>query len=305
MKKIKLGKTGIEVPAVAVGCMRMSELSVSQAEVFVQEAIEMGANYFDHADIYSGGKCEEIFGTILQNNPEMREKIFVQSKCGIGSGMYDNSKEHILESVDNILKRLHTDYLDALLIHRPDALMEPEEIAEAYDILKQAGKVRSFGVSNFKPMQMELISKYMGQEIQVNQMQLSITESNMIRQGMEVNTNEEGAVDKDGSVLDYCRLHDITIQTWSPFQYGFFEGIFIGSPKFPELNKVLEEIAGKYEVSPTTIAAAWILRHPANMQILAGTTKTARLKEICEASHVYLTRKEWYQIYLAGGHILP
>ena len=238
--------------------------------------------------------------------PSVREKFILQSKCGIVPGkMYDFSKEHILSSVDDILKRLNTEYLDVLVLHRPDALVEPEEVAQAFNILKTSGKVNHFGVSNHKPSQIELLQKYIDEPLVTNQLQFSITNSSMIESGMEVNMTTQGAVDRDGSVLDYCRLHDITIQTWSPFQYGFFEGVFLGNDKFPELNKVIDEIAEKYAVTNTTIVAAWILRHPAKMQLIAGTMNEKRLEEICAAADITLSREEWYRIYLAGGHLLP
>ena len=253
-----------------------------------------------------GGECEKLFGQALSNMNINREDIVLQSKCGIIPGvMYDFSKEHIINSVDGTLKRLGTDYLDILLLHRPDALVEPEEVAQAFDILESSGKVRHFGVSNQKPMQMELLQKYVRQKLVVNQIQYSIPFSNIVANGMEVNMLTDGAIDRDGSVLDYCRLKDITIQTWSPFQYGFFEGVFIGSDKYPELNKVLNELADKYNVTPTTIATAWILRHPANMQVIAGTTKLSRMKEIAAATSVKLERSEWYRLYLSAGHMLP
>lgn len=306
MNKIKLGKSDLMVTRAAVGCMRMDGLEQKEAEAFVHGAMEMGLNFFDHADIYGGGKCEEMFGEILKNNPGMRDQILIQSKAGICPGvMYDNSKEYLLQSVDKILGRLNTDHLDVFLIHRPDALVEPEEVAEAFDMLHTSGKVRYFGVSNHNSMQMELLSGYLKQELLVDQLQFSITNSNMVRSGMEVNMSTEGAVDRDGSVLNYCRMKNITIQTWSPFQYGLFEGVFLGNPKFAELNKVIDEVAAKYGVSNTTIASAWILRHPAKMQILTGTMKLNRLKEICQAEEINLTKEEWYRIYLVAGHILP
>ena len=275
-------------------------------ERFLSGALDMDAVFFDHADIYGAGKCEEMFGKFLQANPGKRDKLFLQSKCSIIPGkMYDCSSEHILEAADGILKRLNTDYLDVLLLHRPDALVEPEEVAEAFDKLETAGKVRYFGVSNHKPSQIQLLKKYVKQDIAANQLQLSIPNSNMITNGMEVNMLTDGAADRDGSVLDFCRLNDITIQTWSPFQYGFFEGVFLGNDKFEELNKLLKELAEKYNTTDTAIAAAWIMRHPAGMQLVAGTMKLSRLQEICRASEIVLTREEWYQIYLAGGHILP
>ncbi|WP_435922970.1 aldo/keto reductase [Paenibacillus sp. DYY-L-2] len=305
MKTLKLGTSSLEVPVIAVGCMRLNSLSKPEAERFVQTALDEGANFFDHADIYGGGSCEEIFADAIHMNSTVREKIVLQSKCGIRQGMFDFSKEHILASVDGILKRLKTDYLDVLLLHRPDALVEPEEVAEAFDQLEQSGKVRHFGVSNQNPMQIQLLKKYVKQPIVANQLQLSITNANMISAGINVNMENEAAVNRDGSVLDYCRLHDITIQPWSPFQYGFFEGVFLGNEKFPELNQAIDEIAGKYGVSNTTVAVAWLLRHPARMQPVIGTMNTDRLKDCIQAGEIYLTREEWYQIYRAAGNVLP
>ncbi|MEF2966692.1 aldo/keto reductase family oxidoreductase [Paenibacillus sp. M1] len=305
MKTMKLGTSTLEVPVIAVGCMRMESLDKPQAERFIQTALEEGANFFDHADIYGGGKSEEIFAEAIQMSPSVRDSIILQSKCGIRQGMFDFSKEHILNSVDGILKRLRTDYLDVLLLHRPDALVEPEEVAEAFEQLEQAGKVRHFGVSNQNPMQIQLLQKYVKQPIVANQLQLSITNANMISQGFNVNMENAAAVNRDGSVLDFCRLHDITIQPWSPFQYGFFEGVFLGNEKFPELNRKIDEVAAKYGVSNTTIAIAWLLRHPANMQPVIGTMNIERLKDCCKAAEIRLTRQEWYDIFLSEGNILP
>jgi predicted oxidoreductase len=305
LRTIKLGSSTLEVPVVAIGCMRINSLEKNEAETFVQTALEQGANFFDHADIYGGGSCEEIFADAIHMNAEIREKIILQSKCGIRKGMFDFSKEHILHSVDGILKRLNTDYLDVLLLHRPDALMEPEEVAEAFDTLERSGKVRHFGVSNQNPMQIQLLQKYVKQPLVANQLQLSITNANMISNGINVNMENDSAINRDGSVLDFCRLNDITIQPWSPFQYGFFEGVFLRNEKFPELNQQIDEIAAKYEVSNTTIAIAWLLRHPANMQPVIGTMNLDRLKDCCKASEIQLTREEWYSIYRAAGNILP
>ncbi|QIZ10748.1 aldo/keto reductase family oxidoreductase [Priestia megaterium] len=305
MRTIKLGSSSLEVPVVAVGCMRINSLEKTEAERFVQTALEEGANFFDHADIYGGGTCEEIFADAIHMNAEIREKIILQSKCGIRKGMFDFSKEYILESVDGILKRLNTEYLDVLLLHRPDALVEPEEVAEAFDSLEKSGKVRHFGVSNQNPMQIQLLQKFVRQPLVANQLQLSITNANMISNGINVNMENDSAINRDGSILDFCRLNDITIQPWSPFQYGFFEGVFLGNDKFPELNQQIDEIAAKYEVSNTTIATAWILRHPAHMQPVIGTMNIDRLKDCCKASEVQLTREEWYRIYRAAGNILP
>ncbi|UNK18157.1 aldo/keto reductase family oxidoreductase [Paenibacillus sp. N3/727] len=305
MRTMKLGSSTLEIPVVAVGCMRMNSLEKTEAEKFVQSALEEGVNFFDHADIYGGGTCEEIFADAIDMNDDIREKIILQSKCGIRQGMFDFSKEYILESVDGILKRLKTDYLDVLLLHRPDALVEPEEVAEAFDLLESSGKVRHFGVSNQNPLQIQLLKKSVKQPLVANQLQLSITNANMISNGINVNMENNSAVNRDGSVLDYCRLNDITIQPWSPFQYGFFEGVFLGNDKFPELNQTIDKMAEKYEVSNTTIAIAWLLRHPAHMQPVIGTMNIDRLKDCCKASEVYLTRQEWYEIYRAAGNVLP
>ncbi|KFN05877.1 aldo/keto reductase family oxidoreductase [Paenibacillus macerans] len=305
MRTIKLGTSSLEVPVVAVGCMRINSLDKPAAERFVQTALEEGANFFDHADIYGGGACEEIFAEAIHMTSDVREKIILQSKCGIRQGSFDFSKEHILASVDGSLKRLKTDYLDVLLLHRPDALVEPEDVAAAFDLLESSGKVRHFGVSNQNPMQIQLLKKHVKQPLVANQLQLSITNATMISSGINVNMENDAAVNRDGSVLDFCRLHDITIQPWSPFQYGFFEGVFLGSDKFPELNQKIDEIAGKYGVTNTTIAIAWLLRHPARMQPVTGTMNIERLKDCCKAADIRLTREEWYEIYRAAGNVLP
>jgi predicted oxidoreductase len=286
--------------------MRLNGLSEKDAEAFIKKALEMGANFFEHADIYGGGTCESLFSRAIGMNPTIREKLLIQSKCGIVPGKYyDFSKEHILSSVEGSLKRLGTDYLDLLLLHRPDILMEPEEVAEAFSILRESGKVRFFGVSNQKPSQIELLKKYVKEPLVANQLQLSIMHCAMMSQGIHVNMSDEAATERDGSVLDYCRLQDITIQCWSPFQYGFFEGAFLDNPQFPELNQVIDRIAANHGVSNTTIAVAWLLRHPAHFQVVTGTMKTGRLSDCIKAGDITLSREEWYQIYLAAGNTLP
>lgn len=305
MHTIKLGSTPLDVPVVAVGCMRINSLDKPAAERFVATAMEQGANFFDHADIYGGGACEEIFADAAHMSSSVRETMVLQSKCGIRQGMFDFSKEHILASVDGILKRLRTDYLDILLLHRPDALVEPEEVAAAFDELEQSGKVRHFGVSNQHPRQIDLLKKFVKQPIVANQLQLSITNATMITSGLNVNMENDAAVNRDGGILDYCRLHDITIQPWSPFQFGFFEGVFLDNDKFPELNKAIDEVAANHGVSNTTIAIAWLLRHPARMQPVTGTMNLERLKDCCRAAEVRLSREEWYAILRAAGNVLP
>lgn len=306
MKQIVIGKQKMKAPAIIAGCMRLADFDKQQMNHFIHTSLELGVNFFDHADIYGGGKSEEIFGEAMKGDETLRrEDMIIQSKCGIRQGFYDLSKKYILDSVDGILQRLQTEYLDVLLLHRPDALVEPEEVADAFSALEKSGKVRNFGVSNHKPMQIELLQKYVEQPLVINQMQFSIPVSNMIANGMEVNMETNGAVDRDGSVLDYCRLHDITIQAWSPFQMPGWKGCFLGSEEYSELNNKIQELADKYQVSGTTIATAWILRHPAGMQVIAGTTSEERLKEIVQACTIELTKEEWYQLYLAAGHPLP
>ena len=306
MKKVNFGTTGLRVPAIVVGCMRLNNLDVTDAAKYIENAIMQDVNFFDHADIYGKGECEELFGKSLKMIDFKREDIFVQSKCGIVPGIkFDLSKEYIVNSVDGILKRLDMEYLDALLLHRPDALVEPEEVAAAFDELESVGKVRYFGVSNMKPMQIELLKKYVKQPIVANQLQVSAAHSSMISNGLEVNMLTNGAVDRDGSILDYCRLKDITIQAWSPFQYGMIKGVFLQNDDFSVLNNKLSELGEKYGVSATTMATAWLLRHPANMQILAGTMNLDRFDEICKACDIQLSKEDWYQIFMAAGNILP
>ncbi len=306
MKEIMFGTTGKQMPAIVVGCMRLSGKSREEMERFLYTALENGAYFFDHADIYGGGQSEAIFGEAMKSSASVkREDVFLQSKCGIRNGFFDSSKKHIISAVDGSLKRLKTEYLDALLIHRSDALVEPEEVAEAFEELYEKGKVRHFGVSNHKPMQIELLKKYVKQPLVVNQLQFSIPVSNMVASGFEVNMTSDGAFDRDGSVLDYSRLHDMTIQAWSPYQMPNWQGCFIDSDKYPELNKELQVLAKKYEVSKTAIATAWILRHPAGMQVVTGTASEARLTEIVDACKIELSREEWYRLYLSAGHILP
>ena len=309
MRTISLGVSGLKVPTIAVGCMRLTGLDKHDAEAFLKTSIELGANFFDHADIYGGGQCESFFADSVGMNAAVRESMIIQSKCGItkgtdGTPMFDFSKQHIIDSVDGTLKRLRTDYLDVLLLHRPDALMDPEEVAEAFDALHTAGKVRHFGVSNQTPNQIKLLKKFVRQPLVANQLQLSITNATMITRGLNVNVLNESAVDRDGGVLDYCRLEDITIQPWSTFQYGFFEGVFLDNPKFPELNRVVNKVAAAHGVSNTCIVMAWLLRHPAKMQPITGTMNRTRLADCIKAADITLSREEWYAILQSAGNIL-
>lgn len=302
---MNLGNSDMDASCIALGCMRMAGLSEVEAARLVNTALEEGITLFDHADIYGGGKSEEIFGKVLAENKGIRDRIRLQTKCGICDGYYDLSKEHIIDSVDGSLKRLQTDYVDLLLLHRPDALMDAEEIAEAFYQLEKSGKVKQFGVSNFNGAQIAYLQSVCPQPLLVNQMQLSIAHAGMIRQGMETNTTLEGSAVRDMAVLDYCRENKITIQAWSPLQFGMFEGNFIGHEKYQKLNEILEQLSGELGVSKEAVAIAWLLRHPADFQVLIGTTNIEHLKESCKANKVFLTRQEWYELYRGAGYTLP
>lgn len=314
MKQIEVGKSGIKASNIVMGCMRLKGKTPQEAEKIIRTALEEGINYFDHSDVYGRagyrGECEEIFSKAIGlDSPSVRESMYIQSKCGIvksETGSYDFSKEHILSAVDGILKRLNTEYLDFLLLHRPDSLMEPEEVAEAFEKLFTAGKVRHFGVSNHNPMQVELLQKYIPYKLEVNQLQLSIVHCPMIDSGISVNMGVDQSVYREGSVLEYSRLKDMTIQAWSPFQKGFFGGPFLGDmEQYGELNETIGRIAEKYGVTDTAIAVAWITRHPAHIQVILGTTNPQRMKDACKGSDIPLTRDEWYEIYQKSGKILP
>lgn len=304
MKSVKITDT-LSGSAIIQGCMRINDLSVKETEALIETAIDNGIDWFDHSDYYKLGLCEKRFGDALRLHPEWRDKIKVQDKFGICPGYFDFSREHLTEAVEESMKRLGVDYLDTMLLHRPDTLVEPEEVAEVFDSLYSSGKVRAFGVSNMNPMQIELLKKYVGVPLVINQLQLSILECGMIGAGLNVNMTNTLSYMHDGGILEYSRINGITIQAWSPFQIGFFEGTFLDNPEYPKLNETLGKYAEKYGVTKSAVAVAWILRHPANMQVLIGTTKARRVEEICRSSQVSLSRQEWYELYTSAGHTLP
>ena len=305
MKNIKISNTNLITSNIIQGCMRLKNMSIPDAKILIHTAIDSGINFFDHADIYGAGISETIFSEALQMNARIRENLIIQSKCGICKGFYNSSKEHILLSVDGILTRLKTDYLDILLLHRPDALIEPAEVAEAFDILHSSGKVRNFGVSNYNPMQIELLQKHVSQKLVINQLQFSVVHTLMVDCGMAVNMHIDQSINREGSILDYCRLNHITVQAWSPFQKGFIEGPFFEDKKYEVLHKTLDRIAAKYGVTNTAVAVGWITRHPANIQVILGTTRPQRIIDGCKGSDLPLTREEWYEIYKAAGNMVP
>ena len=308
---VKINSVINNASEIILGLMRINKLNIEEAEHIVLYSYENGVNYYDNADIYADGRCEELFGQVLDRHKDIRDKIIVQSKCGIvhndkGHNVaFDFSYDHIIKSVDTSLLRMKTDYLDVLLLHRPDALMEPCEVARAFDDLEKSGKVRSFGVSNQNPYQTELLKTCVKQELKINQVQLSITDCGMIAQGLNTNMSNKPSYVHDGGIYEYSRLNDITIQAWSPIQYGFFEGVFLNDPKFEELNKTLQKYAEKYNVEKSAIAFAWILRLPAKTQVITGSTYVKHLEDLFKAREVKLTREEWYDIYMSAGHSLP
>lgn len=305
MKYIQFGTDRTEVSVIGIGTMRIAGMTHDETDALIRCALLQGINFFDHADIYGGGKSEEIFGSVLKADPALREKMFIQSKCAIHDGMFDFSKDYILKSVDGILERLQTDYIDSLLLHRPDALMEPEEVQEAFAQLHRAGKVKNFGVSNMNPSQMELLKSKVEYPLCANQVQLSIVHTPLFDAGFNINMADEPAVMRDGGTLEYCRIHNMAVQTWSPLQVGYFGGVFLNNENYKELNELINEIAAGYGVGADTIAYAWNLRYPGKMQVITGTTKPERIISAAAAADVNLTRKQWYDLYKAAGNRLP
>lgn len=313
MEYIDIG--GIKTSRLALGCMRIADKPLANIDRLVRAAIDAGVNTFDHADIYGGGTCERMYGELIKAEPSLRERMVIQTKCGIRGGWYDLGCEHIINSVNGSLSRLNTDYIDILLLHRPDTLMRPEKIARAFDALEKSGKVRAFGVSNFSAHQLDYLQTYVNQKLHVNQLQLSATHCPVIDSGINVNTYNDGATDRDGGILEYCRKNKITIQTYGTVQCAFtddsgfaFSGAITSDgakTKYFALNFMLEGLAQKYGVTPDAVAVAWVLHHPARMQAIVGTTSEKRLDAYKACCEVPLTDYEWYGIYKAAGHTLP
>lgn len=302
MKYCKLGE--IEASRVIMGCMRIADKPLVEIERVIASALSKGVNTFDHADIYGKGDCETVFGVAIKDLGLSRDDLVIQSKCGIRKGSYDFSKEHIIESVESSLRRLNTEYLDVLLLHRPDALMETEEVCSAFDKLQEEGKVRAFGVSNFSPLQIELLT-CAGVNVVANQVQFSLGNTILVDEGLNVNMHKTESVQRGGDLLNYSRLHNITLQAWSPLVKGFFEDSILNAEAYPVLNEKLSQLAEKYNCTPSAIALAWILRHPAKMQVITGTTDAERMGQICTCADIELTRQEWYELYLSTGKTLP
>jgi predicted oxidoreductase len=309
MKSFRAPQSDLTVSSIVLGLMRIAKMSDGDIRALFDAAVESGVTMIDHADVYGGAPhvCEGRFGDAVKLSAADRGRIMIQTKAGIRKGFFDFSSGHILEAVEGSLKALKTEYIDVLLLHRPDTLVEPDDVAKAFDTLHAAGKVRHFGVSNQTPGQIELLKSAVKQPLLFNQVQLSIPHANLFAQGVAANMDKlDQSISRDVGLLDYSRLKGMTLQAWSPVQWGFFDGVFIGDrEKFAELNDVMDELAKKYAVTPTGIAIAWITRHPANLQVVLGTTTPSRVRESAAGSDIVLTREEWYRLFKAGGHTVP
>ncbi|SNU02647.1 Predicted oxidoreductase [Ruaniaceae bacterium KH17] len=312
MKYLELAGVQQAVSNVVVGMMRINDKSDAEIRAIYDAARENGINMIDHANIYGGNHlCERRFAEAVPLSASERADVVIQTKAGIVPSPegthFEFSYDELVTQAEESLRSLNTDYIDVFLLHRPDSLVEPEEVARAFDHLHESGKVRAFGVSNQTPRQMELLRKHVNQPLVANQLQLSITHCPIIAEGISTNMQhaEQSVVVDGGGILDYCRLTDTTIQAWSPFQKGFFDGVFLGDPDFPELNAAIDRIAAKYGVTPTAIAVAWITRHPANMQVVLGTTNPQRVADAAAGSEIPLTHAEWYELFRTAGHIVP
>ncbi|KQR47593.1 aldo/keto reductase [Microbacterium sp. Leaf161] len=309
MKTIPFGS--VTAPAVVAGMMRIDDKDDAQIRELYDTARGAGIDFFDHADIYGGSMhfCEGRFAEALGLSAAERDEIVLQTKCGIhpAEGTFDFSYDHIVRQVEGSLAALRTDHIDVLLLHRPDALVEPEEVARAFDELEAAGKVRAFGVSNHTPRQIDLLRTAVTQPLIANQLQLSITHAPILAQPVAANMagEDQSLVRDGGGIVEYCRINGITIQAWSPFQGGFFTGVFLGNPEYAELNGVIDRLAESYGVAPIAIATAWITRHPAKMQVVLGTTTPQRVQDAAAGADIELTRAEWYELFRAAGHLLP
>ncbi len=326
MKTFAVPHTDMVVSRIAYGCMMigggwnhdpLTSQTRGNAMKVVHTALDAGINFFDHADVYNYGKSEAVFSDLWLEQPHLRHSLYLQTKCGIRfaddpiSGApqrFDFSYEHILRSVEGSLKRLKTDYLDVLLLHRPDALVEPEEVARAFDELQTSGKVRYFGVSNQTPAQMDLLRAFVKQPIIFNQLELSVIHTHLLDEGIVLNQDNPARPVRNEGTLEYCRLHNIMVQPWSPLAVGKLTGrkdVKLTAAQ-QQAAKVVAEMAAEKHISPEGIMIAWLLRHPAMMQPVVGTTKSERLLAACEGDGVELTREEWYTLFIAGrGEKLP
>ena len=320
MKRYRIPHTDLEVSRIGFGCMglggdwdapALTRSAVLQAADLVETALAQGITLFDHADIYTRGKAEAAFGEVLKEQPGLRDRIVLQSKCGIrfageptadDPARYDFSYEHITRSVEGILRRLQTDRLDLLLLHRPDPLVEPEEVARAFDELHGSGKVRYFGVSNHTGPQIKLLRKAVTQPLVVNQLELNLLHAGLIEVGILANQTDQPYTAAAG-ILDYCRLNDILVQAWSPVARGKLADPpkrVLGSTPAQRAAEVVARLADEKGTTKDAIVLAWLLRHPAPIQPIIGTTTPARIASSARADEVELSREEWYALFTAA-----
>jgi predicted oxidoreductase len=325
MKIMPLQRRNISTSRLILGCMGfgggwdqtpITDEHILKAERAIDAALATGITMFDHADIYTKGKAETVFGKILKERPDLREKIVIQSKCGIRfpdgdiPNRYDFSKEHILKSVDGILERLGIEYLDILLLHRPDPLVEPEEVAEAFDILKTAGKVRNFGVSNMSAAQIRLLQAYCNDPLIVNQLELSLNRIDFLEQGVFTNQKAGTDINFSEGLLEFSRLENIQVQAWAPLAYGKYSGRELDNPSESVLKtkQLVQKLAEEKETTSEAIVLGWLMRHPAIIQPVIGTTNPERIQNCGDAvrQSEIMTREEWYSLYVASrGGMMP
>ena len=295
--------------------MSLTAAHEQQVRQFLDTAAEVGVNFFDHADIYAFGRAEEVFGRVLNERPSLRDRIVIQSKCGIRQlpgpdskpvPLFDFSFEHIVASVDGILRRLGTEHLDILLLHRPDALMEGEEVARAFANLKQSGKVRYFGVSNQNRYQMEYLQSFLPDPLVVNQIQMSLLHSGFAEQGVSFNQAAPAYPDGLEGVSEYCAIKGVQLQAWAPLARGLYSGATLtGQPDaVVRTSALVKNLAAHHAVSAEAIVLAWLLRHPAGIQPVLGSVEPERLRACAQATTISLSRLEWYGL-LAAARGLP
>lgn len=326
MKKMPLERRGISDSRLVLGCMGLggswdradayTEQHVRQAEEAVEAALSIGITMYDHADIYTVGKAESVFGQVLKKQPKLREQIVIQSKCGIRltdgilPARFDFSKEHILSSVDGILERLGTEYLDVLLLHRPDPLMEPDEIAEAFTKLKLSGKVRNFGVSNMSPGQIRFLQRTLPDPLVVNQLEMSLARHDFLNQGIHVNQKAGLADNFAEGLMEFMQTEDIQIQAWGPLAQGKFSGKPSEKASESEIKTaaLVQKLAEQNDTTTEAIVLGWLMRHPARIQPVIGTVNAARIIACKDAARQadLMTRDQWYTLYAsARGVSMP
>ncbi|MBR3326976.1 MAG: aldo/keto reductase [Atopobiaceae bacterium] len=309
MRYIEFGTTKAKVSEVILGTMRIAQKAPEQVADLIEVALDSGINAVDTAPIY--GPSEGLIGKAFACRPGLRDRVWLQTKLGIRphprveANYFDFSYEHIMDSVENSLKELKTDHIDSLLLHRPDALMEPQEIARAFQELHDAGKVIDFGVSNQNPAMMRRLAAYLPFPITANQVQLSAAFTPMFDAFFNANMQNDAGIMRDGGILEYGAEHDMAIQAWSVLQHGYFGGVFLGDSDYQGLNDSLSRIAADHGTTPTAVAINWVLRYPAKMQAIVGTTRPERVRQSAAACDWTMTREEWYEVYLSAGNKLP